>query len=198
MGNNYFEEALHNFSSDVAYGGQIRHLYDLGYSTAKIQSHIDYPVSYELVRDYLWTYLVKSKKVVFNEHDICPISASAQFRTEYDKYGHKSFRLVETPAHPVSEYSSVNVPSSIDLTNLSHCFATINCPELKLCSDINVYQSILNTKQFEYLSGFPWPEFPVYICLNDSLADILNTLHQSGLWSDKIIDPDNSFIYNFR
>lgn len=55
--NNIFNEALHNFSTDFAYGGAIRHLVDRGYTVDKIIKEFHYPIKREtiekIVNDYL-------------------------------------------------------------------------------------------------------------------------------------------------
>jgi len=56
MENKYFEEALHNFITDVAYVQSIRHLYDLGYDVCKIQSNLSYPVSLEVIEKVISEY----------------------------------------------------------------------------------------------------------------------------------------------
>ena len=33
----YFKDALANFASEAAYGGAVRHLYDMGYSAEQIR-----------------------------------------------------------------------------------------------------------------------------------------------------------------
>mgnify|MGYP006993164249 CR=1 FL=1 len=55
--NGYFEEALHNFVRNFAYGDAIRHLVDRGYSVDKImrsgQVHLPREQVEKIVNDYL-------------------------------------------------------------------------------------------------------------------------------------------------
>lgn len=61
MENQYFNEALHNFVQDFAYGGAIRHLVDLGYDTDRIIREYQYPLSRETIDKMVKDY-VKRKK----------------------------------------------------------------------------------------------------------------------------------------
>ena len=61
MENQYFNEALHNFVQDFAYGGAIRHLVDLGYDTDRIIKEYHYPLSRETI-DKIVRYHIKSKE----------------------------------------------------------------------------------------------------------------------------------------
>jgi len=59
--NQYFNEALSNFSKDFAYGGAIRHLLDRGYTIDRIMKEFNYPVSKEFIEKTYMNY-IKSKK----------------------------------------------------------------------------------------------------------------------------------------
>lgn len=52
----YFNEALQNFTRDMAYGGAVRHLVDRGYTVERIEKEFHYPVSHDalvkMVDDY--------------------------------------------------------------------------------------------------------------------------------------------------
>lgn len=65
MENQYFNESLQNFVRDFAYGGAIRHLVDLGYTTDRIIKEYHYPLSRDsidkIVRDHLKTKELKDK-----------------------------------------------------------------------------------------------------------------------------------------
>ena len=49
MKNQYFNESLQNFVRDFAYGGAIRHLVDLGYTTDRIVKEYHYPLSRDVI-----------------------------------------------------------------------------------------------------------------------------------------------------
>ena len=181
MANEYFKEALHNFTSDYAYGSQIRALYDRGLSAHAIKERLDYPVPYESVYDYLREYLLKSQKIVFDKKDIPANNSQPTFETEYDSYGRKSFRLKNPGSHRDISYSTVNHSGTVtDIPDLYECYAYIEAKPDK-------YDSVLNSKQIDYLSGLPMPGRPFYILINEPLSDILNVLNKNGLWHGPVI-----------
>lgn len=57
----YFRDALTNFTRDFAYGGAIRHLVDRGYSVQKIIDEFHYPLSREAIEKIVDDY-INSKK----------------------------------------------------------------------------------------------------------------------------------------
>lgn len=86
--NKYFQQALHNFTSDVAYGAAVRHLYDLGMSPEEIQSNLDYPTSIEKINKVIASY-IKEKE------DAKSTGSAYEIRLEYDEYGRRSYRRVK-------------------------------------------------------------------------------------------------------
>lgn len=56
MENNYFNEALSNFTKDFAYGGAIRHLVDKGYTVDRIIKEFNYPLSRESIEKMVVDY----------------------------------------------------------------------------------------------------------------------------------------------
>lgn len=85
MENRYFKEALSNFTSEVAFAGAVRHLYDLGYSVEMIRDHLTYPVSCEQIRKVIEEYEEKKKNP----------QKDYEFVQDVDAYGRKSYRKVE-------------------------------------------------------------------------------------------------------
>lgn len=47
MNSDIFRQCLSQFARNFAYGGAIRHLYRLGYSTERIMKEFDYPYTEE-------------------------------------------------------------------------------------------------------------------------------------------------------
>ncbi len=62
MENQYFNEALHSFVQDFAYGGAIRHLVDLGYDTDKIIKEYHYPLSRDTIDKMVKEHLKNKEK----------------------------------------------------------------------------------------------------------------------------------------
>ena len=190
MENNYFNEALHNFTSDYAYRGQIRHLFSLGLCTSQIKDKLDFPVPFETVKSYLWDYLLSSKQVVFSTDDIVPEYTTPKYILEYDSYGRKSFRLEGARPHNTINYSKSPLPNNIyDIPNLYTCFIEITNRLLSSC------KTLLSPSQLEYLDGFPWPQKDVYFKINEKMADIIASLLKAGIRPEAIISPTSQIIY---
>lgn len=56
----YFEEALSDFTHDVASGGAIRHLVESGYSVNQIMERLDFPTPRERVEKTVYRYMTES------------------------------------------------------------------------------------------------------------------------------------------
>lgn len=185
----YFTEALHNFTSDYAYGSQIKALYEKGLSTAQIKEKLDYPVSIEKVSSYLWEYLITSHQVVFDEKDIVSDCTAPKYEMETDSYGRRSFRLLSASTSSISSYNIVFVNHLSDIPDINACFIKIDG------HDIKSYLEHLDSKQVEYLTGFPWPKRELYFHLNERMLSIIKVLYNKGLWNEAIICPERGHKY---
>ncbi|MBQ1548444.1 MAG: hypothetical protein IIZ61_08635 [Lachnospiraceae bacterium] len=88
----YFNEALGNFVSDVANGGTIRHLTDLGYSAEEIKEHLAIKISDEKLNE-----LIRQRKI---ENGTLPPEPGEEVKNyrivkEQTKTGKITFRKVE-------------------------------------------------------------------------------------------------------
>lgn len=90
----YFKEALKEFTYDVASGGAIEHLANLGYTPSQIHGMLDFPTPLERVKETYYKWCVKNKIIVEDESEFSRGLSKSHFVTEYDEYGHKSFRKV--------------------------------------------------------------------------------------------------------
>lgn len=88
MENNYFRQALSNFTFDVACGAAIRHLDDIGYTPEQIKERLDYPATMSQIESTLKAYHAQKEKE--NES-----GASYEIVEETDEYGRTSFRRVK-------------------------------------------------------------------------------------------------------
>ena len=79
-----FEEALHNFTADVAYVKDVRHLYDRGLSVDEIIANCTYPVNEAKVNKVIEDY----------EKEKAQGKSRTRFIEDVDAYGRKSFRKV--------------------------------------------------------------------------------------------------------
>lgn len=92
--NGYFRKALSAFTHDVASGGAIRHLTDLGYTARQIKEQLAFPTPYERVRETMREHLL-DKKVLLEEEPGCGRGREqAEYVLEHDQYGRTSFRKV--------------------------------------------------------------------------------------------------------
>ena len=190
MDSKYFNEALHNFTSDYAYRSQVRHLYNLGLSTAQIKAKLDFPVPYETVKGYLWDYLLSSKQVVFSREDIIPDYSAPKYVLEYDSYGRKSFRLEGEQAHSSLYYTQAHLPENIyDIPSLYSCFVKMDG------SEVSSYKNVLPSSLGDYLDGFSWPKRELYFRINEKMADIIASLLKAGIRPEAIISPTSQIIY---
>lgn len=82
--NQYFREALSNFTSEVAFAGAVRHLHDLGYSVEKIRDNLAFPASVEQIRRVIEEYEERRNA----QEDFA-------FVQDVDAYGRKSYRKVK-------------------------------------------------------------------------------------------------------
>lgn len=98
MEQTYFQRALSDFVYDVASGGAIRHLADLGYTVKQIQEKLAFPTPYERIRNTVWKHLLDTG-VIFREN---PAGAEekVEYVREYNQYGKASFRRVTMPVSP--------------------------------------------------------------------------------------------------
>ena len=92
--NEYFQQALANFTYEVAGGGAIRHLTEAGYTVKQIMEQLDFPVPYEKVRRAVWEHLVRTRGVLLEEPGSGTRKEKAVYVREYDKFGRAAFRQV--------------------------------------------------------------------------------------------------------
>lgn len=60
--NQFFNEALSNFTTDFAYGGAIRHLVNRGYTVDMIIKEFHYPLKREVIEKIVDDYLKEKEK----------------------------------------------------------------------------------------------------------------------------------------
>lgn len=82
--NRCFQQALSNFTSEIAYAGAVRHLYHLGYSAEEIGKRLACPVSQEKIQKVIDSEIAANGNA----------AADSIFVQETDMLGRKSFRKV--------------------------------------------------------------------------------------------------------
>ncbi len=110
----YFQTALSNFATDVACGGAIRHLTDLGYTLDQIVERLDYPASRAKVQRIMMEYLYHSRVLLKEEPSFALFTGPEEYVQEQDAYGRRTLRRIENDLN--SQYKATDMP---DLTAVS-------------------------------------------------------------------------------
>lgn len=161
MGEEYFKKALSNFTQDMANGGAIRHLWDLGYSIRQIKEQLDYPVSFEKIQEVVWNHLLNTGVICYDK----PGNGSQEKVTyvkEYDKYGRTSFRKVLEVEH--SQEKNEYIACDFGLL---------------MYRDKKLFQKMLDAlddKQREYITDIPWARQRVYHRADEPMKGIAERL----------------------
>ena len=111
---NVFQSALSNFATDVACGGAIRHLTDIGYTLDQIVARLDYPTSRERAQRIMMEHLYQSRVLLREEPSEALFEEQMQFVEEQDAFGRRSLRKTK-----IDHDSHNKVTNAPDLTMLS-------------------------------------------------------------------------------
>lgn len=111
---NVFQSALSNFATDVACGGAIRHLTDIGYTLDQIVACLDYPTSRERAQRIMMEHLYQSRVLLREEPSEALFEEQTQFVEEQDVFGRRTLRKVK-----IDHNSQNKVTNAPDLTMLS-------------------------------------------------------------------------------
>ena len=89
--NSFFKNALQNFTKDVACGGAIRHLTDLGFSAQEIRERLDFPMDLQEIEEVRRQRLVDTGALPSEEGSE---KKDYDIVKEQTKYGKTTFRKV--------------------------------------------------------------------------------------------------------
>lgn len=194
----FFRDALSDFTFEAASGGAIRHLADLGYTVKQISEKLTYPTPYERVRGAVWKHLLDKKVILTQEPGSGKEQGKAEYTMERDKYGRTSFRLAVSGSHNAEPVCwRERVYSKVQDGDLALYMA-------KICEqngENNVYLScdfgwwsrrepeklaaamqVLNERQREYISGLPWENLICYHKLDMRMREIAAKLYEAGYY----------------
>ena len=151
----YFNDALSDFTHDVASGGAIRHLVERGYTTDQILKMLDYPTPRARVEQTVFRYLT-DKKILISD---LPDSQDKMTRIDLK----------------VSD-SAILFRKLQDLTHLNGAPGYLACPygliyrdrEARLASML----SCLTVREKEYILGIPWEMKMMYHRLDIRMTQI--------------------------
>lgn len=199
----YFKNALSDFTYEAASGGAIRHLADLGYTVKQICEQLSFPTPYARVQKEVWQRLTDTGVILTEEpgSGADGKTGKAEYVVEHDKYGRTSFRLVasadrertgqavcwkerrfhESPgaengrklAAYLAERCSAN-------DNEAYISCRIGLMLRRNPAEYGVRTAVLNERQREYLSGLPWEEKLCYHRLDKRMQEIAVRLYAAG------------------
>lgn len=170
MGKEDFRQALSDFTFDVASGGAIRHLTDLGYTVKQIQEQLDFPTPLARIQKEVWRRLVDTGIILLEEPGRQKPKEKVDYVREYDSYGKASFRrVVETDPQPETDADGI--------------FLVCGFGALRY-RDGERYRKVLaalDVRQAEYIDGLPWPPGKVWHRADERMLEIERRLRAAGL-----------------
>lgn len=152
----YFEDALSNFVHDMASGGAIRHLVDMGYSVDRIMEQLDYPTPRRRVEKTVYQYMMESGILL----DALPVEETVMKVSHLNNVSHPviSQRLRELIQKNDKDSSYMQCPFGRWLQeNQTEYLDQLSC---------------LTGREKEYISGVPWHGDIMYHRLNDRMLEI--------------------------
>lgn len=192
----YFKQALSNFTFEVASGGAIRHLADHGYTTEEISKKLDFPTPIDRIQDTVWKHFLDTGVLLYEEPGTGRKRESFDFVTEYDQYGRKSFRRVtlkECRADAIVWKESVfqEKRDGALFSFLSKRCAANGEENAYISCDFGLRSKreparfkealqVLEKPERDYISGLPWERRMIYHRLDRRMRSIAAKLHQNG------------------
>lgn len=173
MGNDYFRQALSDFSFELASGGAIRHLADLGYTVKQIQERLDFPTPYARIQEAVWKRLVETGVILLADPKLSKArmeenAGRVDFVREYDRYGKVSFRRVVEPECQRGEQGPYLVCE----------FGRVRREDAGKYSEA---LKLLNARAAEYIEGLPWVRQNVWHRADERMLDAERRLREAGL-----------------
>ena len=192
----FFQNALANFTHEVASGGAIRHLADMGYTVKQISERLDFPTPLECVQRQVWERLLETE-VILVEEPGSNHKEKADYVREYDKYGRASFRRVvevfpemsvihwrdleiEAGEKEVRSFLLKKIAENGEMYSYAVCeFGLTARREPRRFQEL---LKALDERQREYVEGLPWEAKRVYHRLDSRMLEIVLRLSVEGLW----------------
>ena len=156
-----FNRALNNLSIEFAGRAGIRRMFDKGMTVAEIRKELLYPLSEDVIRNEIWSYLLDSRAVLLEE----PAESEAkhyEFVEETNAYGKKSFNRVEISS------TQDELPEYIKIGFKIRSYRDPEHFKEKLMH--------LNVCDREYITELPWPLEPVWHIKNERIMRICDAL----------------------
>lgn len=192
----YFQNALSNFAGEVANGGAIRHLTDLGYTVKQISKELSFPAPVEQIRPQVWKRLLDTE-VILTAEPGSAVREKSEYVREYNQYGKASFRKITEPKTDQTAIRWKEKELLFESKEKLRIFLEKKVAENKEdCSyaacDFGIWQKeeperfqdlllFLDKVHREYVEGLPWEKKRVYHKLNPRMREILLQLSAKGL-----------------
>lgn len=160
--NTYFQDALSDFVHDAASGRAIRHLVDIGFTTAQIMDELVYPTPFEKVQRTVTRYL-KETGILLEELPEAP----------------ENLHIVQLDNMPQEQLFSLlarlTVSNGEENSYVSCPFASCSHAENGMIQSL----SMLTAREREYLHGIDWGGKLMYHRLNRRMLEIGVQIAQS-------------------
>jgi len=143
-----FNKALSNFTHDMASGGAIRHLSDLGYNVYEIKERLDFPTPMERIISTVWNHYLETGIIRTETPTEDAFIEKVDYITVYDDYGKPSFKRVVTREETVKrDYLKVE-------------YGLMKYKDIKA---YDAFLSSLSKSSMDLIEPMPWPLTPVFI-----------------------------------
>lgn len=163
-GRDYFNQALSDFMFEVASGGSIRHLVDLGYSVDQIMGRLAFPTPRERVENAVYRYMTETgvllEKLPVERESLRKVTLEA---AQLDQISAGFLRLI---AQNGEESAYLRCP-----------FGYLQKNDPKGLEDS---LSCLNSREREYVRGIRWQRNDMYHRLNARMREIAAKLALYG------------------
>ncbi len=163
-GKDYFNQALSDFMFEVASGGSIRHLVNLGYSVDQIMGRLSFPTPRDRVEQAVYRHMTETGILL----EKLPVEQASLHTTTIEAVhpDQISARLLERIERNGEESAYLQCPFG---------YLQKNDPQ-----ELEQLLSCLNSREQEYLRGIRWPRNTMYHRLNSRMREIAAKLVLRG------------------
>jgi hypothetical protein len=175
----FFQEALSDFTFDVAGGRAICHLVDLGYSTAQIMERLDYPMPRARVEQCVYRYM-KEKGILLDDLPE-PEGGWQDVRPSAWTEGELYRCIRNCMQRNGEELSYVSCPfgawsRSCELQRGTSCLADpgLYSEQIREAGKAGIAQKLspLTSRERDYILGIPWEKKIMYHRLTSRMLEI--------------------------
>jgi len=199
MDHKYFENALSNFTFDLAGGSAICHLADQGYSVKRIKESLAYSIPFEKIQETVWSHFLRQETILLNEPSTGIAKEKTTYVEERGKYGRVSFRSISIPNENSQDiqWNTVHYTRNAETSlygylaekccrnpqNAAYASCDFGTVKKKDAKGFETMLRTLNSRQREYIEGLPWPGQRIYHQLNQNILETIGTLYEKGQYT---------------